>query len=80
MSSIMRKIAMGCRRLINEVDARKDEPDARRARPTVDSGAAAGIGHVDGDTAESATVAASEGEGTPAVQVAGETVEIASVS
>jgi len=65
---------------MNEVDARKDEPEARRTRSTVDSGAATGLGHVDGDPAESAALAAPEGEGTPAVQVTGETVEIASVS
>lgn len=80
LSSMMRNFAMGCRRRMNEVDARKDEPEARRTRSTVDSGAATGLGHVDGDPAESAALAAPEGEGTPAVQVAGEMVEIASVS
>jgi hypothetical protein len=80
MSSMMRNFAMGCRRRMNEVDARKDEPDARRTRPTVESGAATGMSHVDGGPAERAALAAPEGEDTPAVQLGGETVEIASAS
>ena len=80
MSSMMRNFAMGCRRRMNEVDARKDEPESRKTRPSVDNGAAAGPGHVDGDPAESAALAAPEGEGAFEVQVAGETVEVAPVS
>jgi hypothetical protein len=80
LSSMMRNFAMGCRRRMNEVDARKDEPEARKTRPSVDNGAAAGPGHVDDDPAESAALAAPEGEGASEVQVAGETVEIAPVS
>ena len=32
MSSMMRNFAMGCRRRMNELDAKKDEPDAKRAK------------------------------------------------
>jgi hypothetical protein len=80
MSSMMRNFAMGCRRRMNEVDARKDEPDARRTRPTADSGAAAGTGEVDGETDESADPGLPVGQDPPAELVAGESVEIAAAS
>lgn len=38
MSSTARNFSMGCRRRMNEADARKDEPDAKKVRTTVDQG------------------------------------------
>jgi len=40
MSSTTRNFAMGCRRRMNEADARKDESDAKRAKAGPDNGAA----------------------------------------
>jgi len=38
MSSTTRNFAMGCRRRMNEADARKDEPDAKRAKAGPEKG------------------------------------------
>ena len=40
MSSTTRNFAMGCRRRMNEADAKKDESDAKRAKAGADKGAA----------------------------------------
>ena len=40
MSSTTRNFAMGCRRRMNEADAKKDEPDAKRAKAGTEKGAA----------------------------------------
>ena len=63
---------------MNEVDARKDEPETRKARSTVDSGPAAVMAHVEGDRPDTAMMAEPGAEDPPAVQVVGERVEIAS--
>lgn len=78
MSSMTRNFAMGCRRRMNEVDARKDEPEARMARSIVDSGAAAGVGDVDRAPDDRAAPSVPVSEIQPAVPVAGQRVEIAS--
>ena len=80
MSSMMRNFSMGCRRRMNEVDARKDDHEARKPRSTVDGGAAADSGDVGGDPAESAAPSVSMGQEPLAELVAGESVAIASAS
>jgi Transcriptional regulator AcaB len=40
MTSTTRNFAMGCRRRMNEADAKKDDPDAKRAKVGADKGAA----------------------------------------
>jgi hypothetical protein len=40
MTSTTRNFAMGCRRRMNEADAKKEEPDAKRAKAGADKGAA----------------------------------------
>jgi hypothetical protein len=70
LSSMMRNFAMGCRRRMNEVDARKDEPEVRRAKSTIDNGAVAVVGQFEADRTHTALLAAPGAEDPPAVQPA----------
>ena len=63
---------------MNEVDARKDEPEARRAKSTIDNGAAAVMGDVEPARTDAAMLTAPGPQDPLAMEVAGERVEITS--